>query len=401
MATFTYRARNNSGAEIRGTLIADTTLAAARMLDERSLVPVELSELAAHKTSFFTGRARRLSLSKVGLLYEQLADLLRAGVPILRALNVLSKQSSSPALTRVLREVHDHVAGGDALADAMAKHPEGFPELHCSMVRAGEKGGFLEDVLTRLSEFVARQDQLRNKFIGALIYPAVLAMGGLGAVLVILLYVVPKIRKFLDKQELGWTTQLVFGVNDLLKNHALEVVGVLVVLLVAVTAYLQTAGGKLFKARLQLTFPGLGNIYTRVSLCRFCRIFGTMLANGIPILQALRISKDSTGNPLLTATIEEAAENVSGGESLVGPLSKSKFFPPAIVDMIAVAEESNTLEKVLIEVANTQEERTAHQIDLLVRLIEPLMLMVMGAVVMFIAVSLLLPILKLASTGLK
>lgn len=138
-----------------------------------------------------------------------------------------------------------------------------------------------------------------------------------------------------------------------------------------------------------------------VSLCRFCRIFGTMLANGIPILTALRISKDAAGNPILAAAIDQAAESVAQGESLATPLAASKVFPPAMLDMIAVAEESNTLEKVLVEIANTQEARTARQIDLFVRLLEPLMLLMMGVMVLFIAVALLLPIMKMATSGFK
>jgi general secretion pathway protein F/type IV pilus assembly protein PilC len=175
---------------------------------------------------------------------------------------------------------------------------------------------------------------------------------------------------------------------------------VVIVAVIAAVMFVQSAAGKLMLARLQLRMVGFGPIYTMVAICRFCRIFGTLLANGIPILQALRIAKDSTGNPILSETIEQAAEAVSAGESLAGPLGRSRLFPPAIVDMLAVAEESNTLEKVLVQIADTQEARTARKIDLFVRLLEPLMLLVMGGMVLFIAISLLLPILKMSSGGL-
>ncbi len=171
--------------------------------------------------------------------------------------------------------------------------------------------------------------------------------------------------------------------------------------IVAVAAFFQSATGKRLMSTIQIRAWGVGKIYTMVALCRFCRIFGTLLANGIPILTALRIAKDSTGNEILSEAIEKAAESVSTGEPLAVPLAQSKLFPPAMIDMISVAEESNTLEKVLVEIANTQEERTARQIDLFVRLLEPLMLMVMGMMVMFIALALLLPILKLSAGGLK
>ncbi len=217
MPTFVYKARSLSGQPVSGTLVADTSMAAARMLDERKLMPVEVNELK-EANSVFTGRTRKISQSKVGVIYEQLADLLRAGVPVLRALAVLSKQASSGPLMRVLREVHDSVAGGDTLADALDKHPHAFMPLHVSMIRAGEKGGFLEDVLTRLSEFVARQDALRNKFIGSMIYPCVLLLAGIIAVTALMLIVVPRIRDLLESQQLPWNTRLIFWISDSLRS---------------------------------------------------------------------------------------------------------------------------------------------------------------------------------------
>ncbi|MFO0840352.1 MAG: type II secretion system F family protein [Phycisphaerae bacterium] len=400
MPTFVYRARNSGGESVNGTLVADTQIAAARMLDERALLPIELSELKTQQRSFLTGGTRRISLSKVGIIYEQLADLLKAGVPVLRALSVLAKQSTA-GLTRVLREVHESVSGGDTLADAMDKHPEAFPSLHVSMIRAGEKGGFLEDVLTRLSEFVARQDALKNKFIGAMVYPCILLLGGLSAITTLMAYVVPKIRGLLEQRQLPIVTHIVFAISDVISNHYLELLGGLTVLIVAVVGFVQSRAGKTLLSQAQLRAPVVGRVFTMIALCRFCRIFGTLLANGIPILQALKISKDSTGNEILSDSIERAAESVRGGESLTVPLAASRVFPPAMIDMIAVAEESNTLEKVLVEIADTQEERTARQIELAVRLIEPLMLLFMGLMVMTIAVALLLPILSMASSGLR
>jgi len=399
--TFSYKARNSTGTQVTGTLIADSSMAAARMLDERSLLPIEVEEEKAARGSLLTGGSRKVSLSKVGQMYEQLADLLRAGVPILRSLEVLAGQTSSPALGQVLREVRDDVSGGDALADAMRKHPRAFPELHAAMVRAGEKGGFLEDVLARLSEFVARQDALKNKFIGALIYPCVLLFGALGAVSFIMAYVVPKIRDVLSGQDLPLPTVIVFGISDALRDHGLVLLGVTVVVIIALVLYLKSEMGKALWSRVQLRMIGFGKIYTMIAICRFCRVFGTMLANGIPILQSLKISKDATGNTVLADAIDEAAESVRAGESLAGPLSAANVFPPAIVDMIAVAEESNTLDKVLVEIANTQEERTARQIDFVMRMLEPLLLLMMGVMIATIAVALLVPILRMATTGIR
>lgn len=402
MPTFAYKARSLTGQLESGTLVADSSAAVARMLGERALMPVQVNEVAAQQTSFLTGGMRRVPQSKVGVIYEQLSDLLKAGVPVLRAIDVLSKQAGHSGLTRVLREVHQGVAGGDTLADAMSKHPQAFPDLHVSMIRAGEKGGFIEEVLSRLSQFVTRQDELRNKFLGAMIYPTVLLFGLIGAFTFLMAFVVPKIRYLIEDQpNLPTATIIVFAVNDMFSKHFAVMGGVLLVLGIIVYAALQSEGGKRFMAVAQLRVFGVGRIYTMVALCRFCRIFGTLLASGIPILQALRIAKDSTGNIILAESIDKATENVRSGESLAVPLGACGLFPPAVINMIAVAEESNTLEKVLIEIAESNEARTARQIDLAVRMLEPLMLLLMAALVGFIAVALLVPILQMATTGLK
>lgn len=401
MATFSYKARNELGKSVSGTLVAESTVAAARTLDERRLLPIEISEVQTQQKSLLTGQTARIKSSKIGVIYEQLADLLNAGVPLLRALSVLSRQSEVPALSRVLREVHEDVAGGDSLADAMARHPQAFPHLHVAMVRAGEKGGFLEDVLSRLSDFVVRQDELRNKFIGALIYPAVLLSVLVVVVIIIMTFVVPRIRPMLEGRSLPLPTQIVFGTTDLLTHHYLELGGVLFVVVLAAVAFFQSETGRSLRALLEIKTPGIGPIYTMVALCRFCRILGTLLANGIPIIQALEIAKESAGNAVLAEAIHNAAENVRSGEALTEPLAASKLFPPAIVDMIAVAEESNTLDKTLIQVADTQEARTARQIEIFMRLLEPLLLMLSAAMVMFIAIALLLPILTIATSGIR
>ena len=230
-------------------------------------------------------------------------------------------------------------------------------------------------------------------------YPCVLILAAVGAVTGLMTFVVPKIKVLLLDQELPWASKVVFAISDVIGRHYLVLAAVLMLLFMAGYGFLQSQTGRLLWARLQLKAPGIGRIYTMVSLCRFCRILGTLLANGIPVLQALRIAKDSMGNPILAETIEQAAESVSAGEPLTKPLAASKVFPPALIDMLAVAEESNTLEKVLLQIADTQEARTARQIDLFVRLLEPALLLCMGAMVMFIAVALLLPIVRMATAG--
>ncbi|MDX2198511.1 MAG: type II secretion system F family protein [Phycisphaerae bacterium] len=401
MPTFAYRARNAAGQVVTGSLTAESSLAATRALDDRALQPTEIREVETQGRSVITGRTRRVPIAKVGQAYEQLADLLRAGVPILRSLSVLSQQSASPALSRTLKAVHEDVSGGDSLADSMEKHPEAFPGVHVAMVRAGEKGGFLEDVLARMSEFVSRQDTLRNKLIGSLIYPLMLFCGGILAVLVVLLYVVPKLKPLLGSKKLPTITQIVFGMHTILTEYWLSLIVSVALVIMLVWLYLRSETGKRAVAAFQIRAPMIGPIFTMVALCRFCRIFGTLLANGIPIIQSLHIARDSAGNPFIGELIDTAADNVSRGDSLAQPLARGKIFPPALLDMIAVAEESNTLEKVLVQIANVQEERTSQKIDVFMRTLEPLMLVLMAAMVLTIAFALMLPILQLTTGAMR
>jgi general secretion pathway protein F/type IV pilus assembly protein PilC len=388
------------GQSVTGSLTAENYQVALRLLEERSLFPVNLREGAIAAKSI-TGRSRRVRLRHLTTVYSQLADLLRAGVPLLRALDVLARQRFSPVLTEILKDVREEVAGGAALADAMEKHPNAFSELHASMVRAGERGGFLEEVLTRLAGFAERQDELRNKVVGSMIYPSVLMTVGLAVVTFLLTFVVPKLRGQLREENYNILTVAVFAVADfLLVYYAYVIVGVLV-LIFGLVSVLKTKRGQMLKGRFQLKAPVLGTIYTIMAVCRFCRILGTMLHNGVPILQSLKISKDSAGNPILADEIEKAAESVRKGETLAKPLGDCGLFPPDILDMIAVAEESNNLENVLIQIADTNEARTARQIDLGVRLLEPLLLMVMAVMVLCIALALLLPILTMSSSAMR
>lgn len=396
MPSYTYKAVNEAGTSTTGVLTAENYQVALRMLDERSLYPVKVTEGVEATGSVFRpgGRVKAHHLTT---FYSQLADLLKAGVPMLRSLDVLSRQSGGGILTQAIKELREDVAGGVALGEAMGKHPRVFSPLHASMVRAGEQGGFLEDVLDRIAIFSEKQDELRNKVVGAMIYPAILVFAGSLVLLLVMFVVVPKIRPYLREETFNAMTVIVFWVCDQLRDHYMIIfLGVAGVLVAALT-FVKTDYGKGLFERVKLRAPVMGNIVTMVAICRFCRILGTMLHNGVPILQALKISKESAGNQVLAGVIAEAADSVKKGAALSDPLGESGLFPPAVVDMIAVAEESNSLESVLIQIADTNEARTARQIDLAVRVLEPVLLVVMASLVFCILVAILLPILTMGS----
>ncbi len=397
MPTYAYMAVGDEGKTVSGSLTAENQQVALRLLEEKSLFPLNVQE--AHAVSAVTGRRKGIKLRYLTAFYQQLADLLGAGVPMLRGLDVLSAQAGiPPVLQQGLKESREDVAGGATLADALEKNPQIFKPLHCSMIRAGEHGGFLEDVLTRLAGFAEKQDALRNKLIGAMIYPALLMGMGSTVFVLIMTMVVPKLREHLREENYNIMTTLVFTTCDILLDYYPVLIGVIVVTVVGVQTIRNTVAGKRAIAVGQLKAPVFGKLYSMVSVSRFCRILGTLLKNGVPVLQALKIAKDSAGNEVLAECIDSATESVRRGETLSNPLGESGLFPGDILSMIAVAEESNNLENVLVKIAETNELRTERAIETAMRFVEPMLLFMMAVGVGIIAFALLLPILTMGSS---
>ena len=397
MPDFSYTAL--AGAQRQtGVLTANSEREALAQLDSRGLIPLKI----AQKKSATEG-GPRIKVRALASFYGQLADLLQSGVPLLRSMEILERQASNPSLNAILKDVRGKVAEGTGLSQAMASHPKVFSELAVSMVLAGQEGGVLEEVLKRIADFTEHQEDMKSKVIGAMAYPIVL--GGMGSVILIVLLVffVPKFETIFDRlkekgQMPGLTTALLFVSNTLINPFFF--VPLLLILFFGFSAFFAWAAsdkGRYQLDRFRLAIPGAGRIFLSLALARFTRILGTMLTNGIPLLQALRIAKDSTGNRVLAEAIEKSAENVKGGDSLAAPFIACAFFPRDVVEIVAIGEESNQLEKVLVDVANNLEKRTARELDLFVRLLEPLMLMVMAGMVLLVVVGLLLPIFKMSS----
>ena len=372
---------------------ADSQAAVVRTLDEQQLYPVEVTEGAAAQS---VRRGRRVRPRDVGMMYEQLGDLLTSGVPMLRSLEIIARSGTRGRLSAIVRELYEDVSAGKTLADAMAAHGKVFAELHVAMVRAGEHAGFLEDVLVNLAGFIERQDELRGKVRGALAYPAVLAIVGLAVTVGMLVWLVPRFRTIFEGIEQPLPTRIIFAASELLVANKVVLACVAVLGVMGAWGFLKSPAGHSLWERWKLRIPVLGPTIRVVAITRFCRILGTMLANGVPILQALDISKDATGSQVLSDSIAAAAEAVRKGQPLAGPLRAGGLFPVEIVEMIAVAEESNQLDRVLVQVADTVERRTNRQVDTAVRLIEPLILVLMAATIGFIAVALLYPIFTMA-----
>ena len=374
---------------------ADNSAAVVSALAEQSLYPVNVAEKTASGGGGKTGG--RIRRRDVGVVYGQLADLLGAGVPMMRALDIIARSGIRGRLAEVVAEVRQDVSEGKTLTESMGARGDAFPPLHVAMVNAGEHAGFLEDVLTDLSNFVERQDELRNKVRGAMIYPMLLAIVGVMVVCLMLVFVVPNLKEiFVDVSDLPLLTKTVFAASDLLVQNTVLTVCILLLSVTGVIGALKSSTGHRLWEQWKLKIPVLGKTICVVALTRFCRILGTMLANGVPILQALDIAKDATGSEVLGDSIEQAAQAVRKGQPLADPLRNCGLFPVEIVEMIAVAEESNQLDRVLVQVADKVERRTNLQVDTAVRLIEPIILVLLAIMIGAIALALLFPIFTMA-----
>jgi general secretion pathway protein F/type IV pilus assembly protein PilC len=399
MPDYIFDAMANSGLRSSGTLNAASEREAQSILDARGLFPLRIE--LAKKSAALAASTRRVGSRAMATFYGQLADLLRAGVPLLRSLELLMKQQGQPLLSEVLADVHGKVADGVSLADAMARHPRTFNELSISMVRAGQEGGFLEDVLERIAHFTENQEDLKAKVIGAMAYPIFLAIMGFAVLLVLVVFFIPKFepvfKRLEEKNDLPPLTVMLIGFSNFILSYWWLMLGVGAAAVFGFLAWARTPTGRESLDAFRLRVPLAGKVYLSFALSRFTRILGTLLHNGIPILQALRISKDSTGNVVLSKAIDRAADNVTAGNSLAQPLRLCPYFPSEVVEMVAVAEESNQLEKVLLDIANGMEKRTGRQLELFVRLLEPIMLLVMAGVTLVVVAGLLLPVFKMSS----
>lgn len=397
MPTFSYIARNAAGQKIEGRLAGTSSAAVLAELQGRALAPVRVEEV---RDTPRLGMQRSVGVRPLAGAYRQLADLLRAGVPLLRGLRLLGRSKSNPRLAATMDKVADAVADGQRLADAMAAHAEVFPPVQIAMVRAGEKGGFLDAVLARMGAFLEHQADLRARLIGSLIYPMVLIGVGLGIVIFALIVFVPKFKDFYARIELPWPTQVLLALSNLMTHWWLPLLAATAIVGVLLWRMLRLPRIERILATWRTRWPGVGPLTRALAVGRFARILGTLLENGIPMLQAIQISRDAAGNLLLAEAIDRAGEAVRAGETLSRPLAESGLFDDDVIEMISVGESANNLPQVLVTIADTIEKRVDRLLGVFLRLIEPALLMCMAGAVLFIFVALIVPMMRM-SAGLQ
>jgi general secretion pathway protein F/type IV pilus assembly protein PilC len=404
MPDFAYDALTATGGRSQGVIEAASRRDALQRLRQRELRPVSVTEkptesAAAAGLSFLSP----VKKEQVADLCTQLADLLNNGVPMLEALSILGDVSVHPKLKEATARIHDAVAEGANLDQAMAAEPAIFSELTLSMVRAGQEGAFLEEALQRTATFLRKQDEMRSKIIGALTYPIILGVVGSIITSLMIVFLVPKFQPFFDRLEqsgngLPLVTVLLLQISDILMSYGLLLPVPAVGVFIGVKKLLATDKGRMFWDTYRLKIPVMGEIFHDAAVSRACRVLGTLLKNGVPLLKSLRISSESTGNRLLQEVMLKSAANVTTGDTLAKPLAASGLIPPQIMAMIRIAEESNTLDDVLVKIADRIDQRIERRLEVLVRMIEPLMLVLIGGMVMFVIVGVLLPVFDLNAT---
>ncbi len=391
MPQFRYLAVNSAGARLPGTVQAASRAEALQSLAGRNLTPLSLSEQRSLQL-----RRQRISPSALAASFGLLSDQLETGVPLLRALQVLSQQSADPLLRNTLVAIAAEIADGSSLAAALAARPELFSQLDISMIQAGEEGGFLEESLRRLAAVRERQEEIRSRIISASAYPLLLAVVAALVVTGMLIFFVPQFEPlFASLREAGrlpWPTTVLLTLSDLLKTWSLP----LALLLAAIAMTLRTRGllTRLARPRdrLLMNLKAVGPVVRSVAIARFCRVLGSLLQNGVPMIRSLAIAGQATGNQILKETISAASDSICSGRNLSGPLAASGCFPPDVLEMLSVGEQSNRLPAVLLKLAEKLEARAQQRLDVLLRLLEPALMLVMAVIVGFMVIALLMPV---------
>jgi general secretion pathway protein F len=400
MGAFEYVAVDNSGRERKGVLEGDTARQVRQLLRDQQLLPVTVAEVSVGEKKRRSARVsfnRGVSAADLALVTRQLATLVRSGLPLEEALLAVSEQTEKPRIKSIILGVRAKVMEGHALADGLGDFPDAFPELYRSTVAAGEQSGHLDAVLERLAEYTESREQLRSKTLGAMIYPAVLTGFCVLVVSLLLVFVVPKIvTQFqTSNAELPLMTAILIGISDFIRDW-----GWLLLILFGAAIWLfrrwiQAPEARRKYHRLLLRLPLVGKVTRGTNTARFSRTFSTLTSSAVPVLEALRISGEVVTNLPMRDAVQEAAARVREGAPIGKSLAATRMFPPMMIHLISSGESSGDLETMLDRAATNQEREMDSTLSTVVRLLEPLMVVVMGAVVLFIVVAMLLPIFRL------
>ncbi|HZF01902.1 MAG TPA: type II secretion system F family protein [Methylomirabilota bacterium] len=329
---------------------------------------------------------------------RQLATLVDAGLPLLRGLRVLEKQERNATLKGILGELALAIEGGSTFSEALAQHPKVFNRLFVNMVKAGELGGVLEVVLKRLAEFSEKAQKIKGKVKAALFYPVAVMIVAVGILILLMVFVVPKFRDVFSGQgmKLPWFTEFVFQVSNIIKNNILYTMGgVAVAVIIFLIIINKTKTGRYVWDKVKLKMPPVGSVISKVSISRFCRTLGTLVSSGVPILQALTIVRETAGNVIIANAVTKVHESVKEGETITAPLESSGVFPPMVVSMVDVGEQTGALPEMLLRIADNYDEEVDNAVSAMTSLLEPIMIVFLALIVGSIVIAMFLPLIAM------
>ena len=422
MANFQYIALDAKGEQTTGTVQAGSETDAVAQLRAQGLYPTQVIQegkgklSVAGKKAAAKARGKRKARGKTGgrikpkilmIFTRQLATLIDSGLPLLRGLTVLGKQEPNPVLRGTINSLADSVQGGSTFSESLAQHPRIFDKLYVNMVKAGELGGVLEVVLTRLAEYQEKAHKLKNKIVAAMVYPVIVMFIAVAILTFLMLFIVPKFKDmFADMggAELPPISKVVFGFSDFMMAinfivpNAVWILFALFGVWVIFQFWGRTKGGRRLLDTFKLRIPLFGEIQRKSAVSRFSRTLGTLVTSGVPILQALNITKETAGNVVISEAISKVHESVKEGESIVQPLQASKVFPSMVISMVDVGEETGQLPEMLLKIADVYDDEVDNAVTALTSVLEPIMIVFLALVVGAIVFALFLPLIKIIQT---
>ncbi len=410
MPTFSYTAVDAQGKQANGTIEAADQGAAIAQIRQLGFYPQRLDEkrdAAAAKSKEKTPKIKKGGKVKVKILTtftRQLATLIDAGLPLLRSLTTLARQERNPVMRNTMTTLASSVESGSTFSEALAQHPGIFNKLYVNMVKAGELGGVLEIVLARLAEFQEKAQRIKGKVKSAMVYPVVVLCIAMVILCFLLVFIVPKFQKIfqdaLPGQALPGITLFVIGASNILISQWYLVLGTIALVVVGYKIFAATPAGAVVIDRLALKVPIFGDLISKTAISRFSRTLGTLISSGVPILQALNITRETAGNHVLASAIGRIHDSVKEGESVVGPMEASGVFPPMVTSMVQVGEETGQLPDMLVKVADVYEGEVDNVVTGLTSVLEPIMIVMLAVIVGVIVIALFMPMVKLI-TGMS
>ncbi len=416
MPVFNYIAVDAKGEEISGSLDAGSEAEAIAQLRQGGVYPTAIVQEGKGKLNVKKSKRKGRSRSKAKerslfssgkikgkvlmIFTRQLATLIDSGLPLLRGLTVLGKQEPNPVLKKTINSLADSVQTGSTFSESLAQHPKIFNKLYVNMVKAGELGGVLELVLIRLAEYSEKAQKLKNKIIAAMVYPVIVMLIASAIMVFLLTVIVPKFESIFEdmlgsKDALPALTRFVIDLSESLKTQIVPIGIGLVVFVVLFKLAASTVGGRRVIDQIKLKMPLFGSVQRKSAIARFSRTLGTLVTSGVPILQALNITRDTAGNAVISNAIQNVHDAVKEGESIVNPLEASRVFPPMVISMVDVGEETGQLPEMLLKVADVYDDEVDNAVSALTSMLEPLMIVILAVVVGVIVMALFLPMVEI------